>query len=191
MKENDPIYPAILPVPEADRKLKGKDKVQSLKRHAETALKWSARMSGVCLKTLEKSGSGAPLPSGGIHWSLSHKDKYVCAVVSNNRIGIDVEEIRPLNEAIFLRIADAIEWGLDNSDRLRTFFRYWTSKEAVLKAEGVGLAGLSRCRIDRIIDERHLEVIYLGNRWGIEHYDFDGHIASVVQGHSPVKWMIQ
>src|SRR4030042_7043788 len=106
MQENDPIYPAILPVPEADLKLKGKDKVQSLKRHAETALKWSARMSGVCLKTLEKSDSGAPLPSGGMHWSLSHKDKYVCAVVSNNRIGIDLEEIRPLKEDTFFQTAD-------------------------------------------------------------------------------------
>lgn len=191
MKENDPIYPTILPVPEADRKLKGKEKVRSLKLHAETALMASARMSGVFLKTLEKSGSGAPLPSGGIYWSLSHKNKYVCAVVSNDRIGIDLEEIRPLKEALFHRIADGIEWGLDTGDRLMTFFRYWTSKEAVLKAEGVGLVGLSRCRIDRIIDKRHLEVIYMGNRWGIEHYDFDGHIASVVQNLSPVKWMIQ
>jgi hypothetical protein len=58
----------------------------------------------------------------------------------------------------------------------------------VLKASGIGIRDLSKCRITQIIDDRHIVVNYKEHNWVVEHFFFNGHIASVVKNNVDVKW---
>jgi 4'-phosphopantetheinyl transferase len=106
--------------------------------------------------------SGKPrlitVPVGGhpLSFNLSHSGGHALLAVSDGReVGIDLERIR-LNVDV-LTIAsryfpgaecDVIELA-PTIERAPRFFRYWVAKEAVLKAEGVGIGqGLDRLQIE-------------------------------------------
>ena len=188
--QNRVIYPVILAVPDEQQKLAGREKVAFLSRHARVALEISAQKSGVKLTRLIKGENGEPLPFDGNYWSLTHKTEYVGGVIASTKIGMDLEKIRPCSAALFRKTAQDSEWSLSNADPTRLFFRYWTSKESVLKASGAGIRDLSKCRIVKIIDHNHLIANYIDQEWIIEHHDFDGHIASVVKNKFNVEWTI-
>ena len=184
------LYPVILGVPEPDRNLRGKAKATALSRHARRALEVSVRKSGLDLTRLLKDAAGAPLPANGNHWSLSHKSRYVAAVVAPARIGIDIEQIRPCAPALLKKTVRDSEWDLSDQDRQTLFFRYWTSKESVLKAAGSGINALAECRIVQVIDDHNLVVDYRQQRWRIEHTFCNGHVASVVKNGFQVRWTV-
>jgi len=188
---NPILYPVILAVPDKEQKLTGREKVANLSNHARRALEISAQKSCIELGDLTKNENGAPLPFGGNYWSLTHKPRYVGGVIAPTQIGIDIEKIRPCSEALFSKTANESEWGLSDADSFKLFFRYWTSKESVLKASGTGIRDLSKCRIVQIIDHNHLVTNYEDRKWLIEHFYFDGHIASVVKNDFDVEWTIE
>jgi len=184
------IYPFIMAVPEADRQLRGRNKVLQLSSLARQAVQLSANQSGVKLGELMKSPEGAPLPVGGYFWSLAHKTDYVAGVVADFPIGMDVEKIRPCAPKLYRMTADDAEWKLGESISDLLFFRYWTAKEAVLKSVGIGLKALSLCRVIEIVDDHHLMLSYKQQEFDIEHYYFNGHIAAIL-AHPVVQWMVQ
>jgi len=184
------IYPVILPVPDDERFLKPREKVACLSRHARRAVKLSADKTGVTLNLLPKDADGVPLPVKGMHWSLSHKHEFVGGVVSPAAVGIDIEKIKPCSEALFKRIARGDEWALADVKSPDIFFRYWTAKEAVLKATGDGFKGISRCRISRSVDASHLTVSYANREWCIEHLFFSGHVAAIVKEELEIHWTV-
>ncbi len=188
---NPILYPVILAVPDKEQKLTGREKVANLSNHARRALEISAQKSCIELGDLTKNENGAPLPFGGNYWSLTHKPRYVGGVIAPTQIGIDIEKIRPCSKALFRKTANESEWGLSDADSFKLFFRYWTSKESVLKASGTGIRDLSKCRIVQIIDHNHLVINYEDRKWFIEHFYFDGHIASVVKNDFDVEWTIE
>lgn len=181
MTDNGPlIYPVVMAVPAADRRLRGRDKVAALSRHARTALVHAARRANLVLGALDKNDRGAPLPSNGVFWSLSHKIGWVAAVAAPVAVGIDIETVRPYRAGLEQRIADEYEWQLAGQIDKRLFFRYWTAKEAVLKAIGVGITGLSRCRITAIVDSERLRIEYDTTAWAVHHHGVaDDHLAAV------------
>ncbi|MBW2605395.1 MAG: 4'-phosphopantetheinyl transferase superfamily protein [Deltaproteobacteria bacterium] len=183
------ICPVILAVPNKKQQLMGREKVSFLSRHARRALEISAQKRKIQLGDLEKNENGAPLPFNGNYWSVTHKTEYVGGVIARARIGIDLEKIRPVKEALYRKTARESEWGLSATDKMALFFRFWTSKESVLKASGTGIRDLLKCRIKRIIDDRHLVVNYKEYNWDVEHLYFNGHIASVVKNNVDVKWV--
>jgi 4'-phosphopantetheinyl transferase len=192
MEHNDPsktIYPVILEVPESKLRLKGADKVRFLSEFARVALKRSALRLGVVLPELKKKENGAPIPRGGIHWSLSHKSGCVAAVAAPTPVGIDIEKIRPVKEGLAERIAAPDEWHLFPGEGLSDFFRCWTAKEAVLKAAGVGIAGLSECRIVSAQRRERLSVVFESIFWTVRFHSFGGHLASVAVNGLGVCWI--
>lgn len=83
----------------------------------------------------------------GLTFNISHSaNMFVCAVAKNRQIGIDVEqirEIRTLNGMIRIALStkeQATFALLPKQDQVFAFFNSWTSKEAYLKAVGVGIA---------------------------------------------------
>jgi 4'-phosphopantetheinyl transferase len=188
---NSILYPVILAVPDKEQKLTGREKVANLSNYARRALEISAQKSCIELGDLTKNENGAPLPFDGNYWSLTHKPIYVGGVIAPTQIGIDIEKIRPCSKALFRKTANESEWGLSDADSFKFFFRYWTSKESVLKASGTGIRDLSKCRIVQIIDHNHLVINYEDRKWLIEHFYFDGHIASVVKNDFDVEWTIE
>ena len=184
------LFPVVLPLPEADPSLSGKEKVVRLSRIAREALRLSAERSGVTLGKLVKDEDDVPLPFDGTHWALSHKPKCVAAVVCSEGIGIDVEEIGPKAEPIFDLVGSDEEWEMGGGRTWDTFFRYWTAKEAVLKAVGIGIGGLKKCRVTSLPDDAQVELIYQGNLYLVEQLRHRNHIISVLRNGHEVQWVI-
>jgi len=183
------LFPVILPVAEELQKLSGKDKVDHLSQSAREALKLSAEKSGVTLGKLLKDEKGAPWPVNGNYWSLSHKPEYVAAVVSKDKVGIDIEEMKPRSESLFAYVASDAEWGLKDKS-WDTFFRYWTAKEAILKVIGIGISGLKTCRIISVPDENYIILDYNGQFFLVEQLRYKNHIVSVLKGDNEIDWII-
>jgi 4'-phosphopantetheinyl transferase len=191
MPKKNTLYPVILPVPDAAQRLKGRDKVEALSRLARSALMESCAKSGLDLETLPKNEKGVPLPVSGVYWSLTHKSDVVGGVGARLPVGMDLETIRPVSVGLFAKVAGEDEWQLANEmDRQVAFFRYWTAKEAVLKAVGKGMAGLSRCRIQAIVDDTRMALTYDHAHWTVEHFFFGGHVAAVTQHQFTVSWTV-
>lgn len=183
------LYPVILPLLPDDQKLRGRELVQAQRRRAREALTLSCEASGITLGPLEKDAREAPLPFNGTYWSLSHKPRFVAAVVGPAPIGIDIEEIMPRNEGIHAYIAGDEEWAL--ADRgWETLFRYWTAKEAVLKANGVGISHLKKARIHTLPDADNLLVDYASRLWPVRHFRFADYIISVTRDDHEVVWRL-
>lgn len=114
----------------------------SLARLPENLAEWS-------------SGNPAGDPPG-IHFNLTHSGGRALLGVSQGReLGIDLEQVRSNIEVLsisrnyfFGAERDAIEGALSVT-RDSLFFRYWVAKEAVLKAQGIGLGfPLDQFRVD-------------------------------------------
>jgi 4'-phosphopantetheinyl transferase len=83
-----------------------------------------------------------------VQFSISHsRDLVAVALSSETLVGVDVQHIphdfksHALAERIFSDDDLKIFRALPASEAARAFFRAWTGKEAVLKAQGVGLSG--------------------------------------------------
>lgn len=89
---------------------------------------------------------GKPFLPEGPAFNQSHsEERIMIAVASEGRVGVDIEEIRPVK--YLLALADknfatdesARLHAVPEAERLPLFFRLWTRKEAFLKALGFGL----------------------------------------------------
>ena len=173
----------------ATRMLKVRECAEALSLQARTALALSAELSGDTLELLAKGDRGAPLPSGGVYWSLSHTSDFVAAVTAPYPIGIDIEKIKSFTPALRERVAGTREWELSDTVDDILFCRYWTAKEAVLKAIGIGLGGLKRCRITKICDDKHIQLFYDKEKWIVSHSAIAlHHMAAITAAAGSVKW---
>jgi 4'-phosphopantetheinyl transferase len=178
-----------MPVPAAIQQLSGREKTLALRRQARTALARSAALSGLTLGALHQGDRGQPLPTQGVYWSLSHTTEQVAAVAALQRIGIDIERIAAFTATLKERIAGSREWELASAVDEVLFCRFWTAKEAVLKAVGVGLGGLSRCSITEIIDEGQLRLSYGPETWIVSHcLKAARHLAAINAAADRVEW---
>ena len=185
------IFPAILRIPPGSLSEKPPERVRELSRFARNAVMMSARQSRADIGRLEKNRDGVPQPDQGWYWSASHKPDYVGGVVARAPVGIDIEPIRACSEGLFRKTASPEEWKLaEHEEPDIRFFRYWTAKEAVLKARGTGIRELSVCRIIAVTDNRHIQIHCGGEKWEVQHHYFDGHIASVVKTAAEVQWKV-
>ena len=189
---NPTIYPVILAVPEEVGDFIPRDRVKFLSRHARLALKLSAQKSNMRLGELKQTENGAPLPCNDIYWSITHKTHYVGGVVAPTPIGIDIERIRECSRGLYSKTAGDREWALADPEKnpLITFFRYWTSKEALVKTSGSGLKDLLKCQVTRVIDDRHIQIRYTDREWLIENFYFDQHVASITQDTYQIEWTL-
>jgi 4'-phosphopantetheinyl transferase len=79
-----------------------------------------------------------------LRFNLSHsKSIALLAVALEAEVGVDVEDVRPIEPGVAERHFSAAELAgmaeLRGKAWLDAFYRCWTRKEAILKAEGVGL----------------------------------------------------
>jgi len=97
---------------------------------------------------IEVSEHGKPVlrESAGIEFNISHSGAMLVLAFARSRVGVDVEEIRPMPDA--LEIAERFFSPIEieqlrtcpEQNRVTAFFTCWTRKEAYIKARGEGLS---------------------------------------------------
>lgn len=121
-----------------------------------------------------------PYISDHIDFSISHSGNYVfCAIAENIKLGIDIEEIKPVDFNDFKHSMNKSEWFkiYNSPDPLQEFFNLWTLKEAVIKADGKGFFA----DFETIIIKNNIVHIE-NNIWFYEKINFDknysGHLVT-------------
>lgn len=78
-----------------------------------------------------------------LHFNLSHTASVGLLAVSSHPVGVDVEQVRQIDHSVpenYFSISELRDLKqLDGDAWLPGFFRCWTRKEAILKAEGLGV----------------------------------------------------
>lgn len=185
------LCPVILPMPVGATPPIGREHAVMQSRHARLALNHSALVSGAELGELAKNADDAPLPSNGWYWSISHTRTYAAGVVAKQPVGIDIERIEARGDDIAALVATESEIALLGGFDEHAFMRLWTAKEAVLKKAGVGLSGLSQCRLVAVLDERRMLVSHRNREHTVHQHVHDMHIAAVsadISGDVDIEW---
>ncbi len=101
-----------------------------------------------------------------ITFNMSHAHgRALIAVSKGQEVGVDLERIRSevevvkLSERYFAPSEHATIMQSSQEQRAARFFRYWVAKEAVLKAQGIGLRALSQCEVLMAADGVGAEVL--------------------------------
>ena len=92
----------------------------------------------------EYSEKGKPLLKDypQIYFSLSHSKHIAACAVSEFEVGIDVQYIAPVSDAVAKRVLTRKEYAgyKSSSDKAEYFCELWTIKESFLKKTGQGIA---------------------------------------------------
>lgn len=78
-----------------------------------------------------------------VSFSISHAHECVlCSIATNCIVGIDVEYIRPFTLIDLKNQIPANDWQniAYSKNPLLSFYRYWTERESIVKADGRGLS---------------------------------------------------
>ncbi len=89
--------------------------------------------------------SGKPyLKDDNLYFSLSHSNGIVALTVSKEEVGLDIELIKPVKDALAKRIMNDREYNiyssLDKNKKITYFYEVWTSKEAYVKKLGTSIS---------------------------------------------------
>jgi 4'-phosphopantetheinyl transferase len=179
----------IRSTPDQERGRPARERVSAQRVAARAALDEAAARLGLAVEHWPQvEDGGRPLPVEGWHWSISHDDTYVAAVLDTAPIGVDLERISDRRPELHDRIADPRERELLTPWDALAFTRLWTAKEAVLKAAGVGIAELSECRLGG----REGEELLLDHRGGarrVVQHRVDQHVFALhARDLGRVRW---
>jgi 4'-phosphopantetheinyl transferase len=99
---------------------------------------------GLNLAQLNYTGYGRPYFDGRLDFNISHSGDYVTCIISDEgRVGIDIEKIQAVDINAYKNQFNADEWQQVveawRNGHYRLFYRYWTLKEAAVKADGRGM----------------------------------------------------
>jgi 4'-phosphopantetheinyl transferase len=137
------------------------------------------------------------LSQGGLEFNLSHSAHLaVIAVAADRPVGIDLEQVHPINdlekltERFFTSGEHQRLLRLPAAQRLPNFFRGWTCKEAYLKATGEGLGQLHSPEV--YIQPQQAAYFVNPPDWQVQELEveegFVGAIAAPGQGWTTRLW---
>jgi 4'-phosphopantetheinyl transferase len=89
------------------------------------------------------------LPDSTLQFNISHSGNFVAVITGRGLSGVDVERYREVKLELFNRQFSEAEWEqIHQSERpSRKFIEFWAIKEAAIKADGRGVAILSKTNI--------------------------------------------
>lgn len=91
------------------------------------------------------------LEKSSLYFSISHCNNVIVCAISDNNIGIDIEDIKTINKFVVKKSLTDIEKIrlLSSNNNEEYFFRIWTLKESLIKAIGDGLSyGMKNIEFD-------------------------------------------
>lgn len=97
---------------------------------------------------------GKPYIPDGSYFSISHCKEGIAVAIDDEPVGIDIESIRLADEDLIIRTMCVREQEEIRSaqDPARAFTRLWTQKEALVKAQGIGIVSFEQLRDVRILN---------------------------------------
>lgn len=86
-----------------------------------------------------------------IFFNISHSDNHIIVALSKkNEIGVDIEKIKTVRIDAFKNLFNDEEFHAIKSDKSnRTFFDFWTKKEATLKSIGTSLSDMTAIDVSK------------------------------------------
>ena len=143
-----PALAACLPLAEHERALtlrRPQDRINRLAAYA-ALFRLVAAHTGLPAHelALQRDAHGKPhlqLPAGHapLHVNLAHSGTWVAIALADGPVGVDIERVRTLDWRALRRAHFANDPWPDDADPLLALHQLWCSKEAVLKAAGMGL----------------------------------------------------
>lgn len=91
-----------------------------------------------------KFGKPYLINNNDFYFNISHSGRWVVGVFSDCEVGIDIEEIKPIDlsiaENFFSREEYSYLMNVKQNEQLLAFYELWTIKESYIKAIGMGLS---------------------------------------------------
>lgn len=139
------------------------------------------------------------LENSNLQFNLAHSDNLALYAFTYDRaIGIDIEMIRPVSDLLAIAhrffSAQEAETIHRSPNQSQLFFRYWTCKEAFLKATGEGLSQLSQLEIclDQTVELKKLPNPELIQNWILEEIKLESSFVGAIAAKTKnEKLMIQ
>lgn len=116
--------------------------------YADVLLRWLAcrqlKVSNASLQfTYNAFGKPSLINAPAFHFNVSHSGKWVVCAIDDHPLGIDIEQLRPIDFEVGRVCFSDTEYDAlmrqDVDSRLSYFYDLWTLKESFVKAEGQGL----------------------------------------------------
>lgn len=116
-----------------------------------------------------------------IEFNLSHSGNIILIGFDNRAIGVDIEEMRPIDNGTARFFMSEIEYKhfktlLDEQSRINFYYQIWTAKESLLKATGMGITN----HINQI------EIPFFDTEKGLV---FENHLYFLLQGKVCPEYM--
>jgi 4'-phosphopantetheinyl transferase len=130
------------------------------------------------LDAIQTNAYDKPFLNEDIDFSISHSgNQVVCAISKKVRLGVDIEKKdRQFDLDLLGNILspDERDYVLGAHDKCDAFFRIWTRKESLIKADGRGFSASPLDQINCLPDEVMLEK----KKWFIRDLDLDNDYSS-------------
>lgn len=133
-----------------------------------------------CLNHILSDENGRPFLDDRVDFNISHSDEFtVCTLSDRGRVGIDIERIKEVDLSDFKNYLTPRERNIiaQSGDQYRDFYKIWTIKESVLKADG---RGLSASLLDVEIEDK--SAVWDGHIWFLNEINVNSgyicHVAS-------------
>ncbi len=180
----------LIPIPDNGRDVLPRERIRRQREAAARALDESARLSVLPRLTWERDAAGVPVFDRGVCWSLSHKPSTVAGVVSAEPVGVDVEVVAPRHDGLWDYVASPEEQARAGARDWPMFFRFWTAKEAVLKAHRVGLSRLDDCRVFEGPHADRALLTFAGRPLSVTYFQSGDVMAAVTAEPASVQWHV-
>ncbi|MFM6278571.1 MAG: 4'-phosphopantetheinyl transferase family protein, partial [Dolichospermum sp.] len=128
----------------------------------------------------------AKFASHRLFFNLSHSQDTALCGVSYQDIGVDIECIRAMSdlESLAKRFFSPEEYEhlrlVSSEEQKQIFFRYWTCKEAYLKATGDGLVKLEEIKISLTKTKNQPSKLLLSGDWNLRELTLKDDFAAAV-----------
>ncbi|MGN0805792.1 MAG: 4'-phosphopantetheinyl transferase family protein [Candidatus Coproplasma sp.] len=122
------------------------------------------------------------LKEGGVFFNLSHSGAVAVCAISDEEVGVDVQQVRPVKDVLIRRVCTKEEYSFvteNGGDIYERFCRVWAVKESVLKCLGAGLS-LSPSRIEvKLSSPPCISIDGAGSRLHVKEHTLNGYRIAV------------
>ena len=95
-------------------------------------------------KDVQLGAKGKPYLSDKLFYNISHSGSKVVCSFSREEVGVDIEQILPVEDALIRQVSVSSEQAhllqLDPETQRQEFYVLWTAKESYMKLRGTGLS---------------------------------------------------